>query len=1228
MTELLQFPEPEPIAAPSEFSDQPPDHAARRRALDTRSSAIVEAPAGSGKTGLLLQRYLKLLSQGGVSQPEEVLAITFTRKATAELRERVLKDLHAAAANRPLAKDAGSFERETRALAEAVLQTDARLGWRLLDQPQRLRIRTIDALCAEIARTLPLLSGSGASQPVDSAEPLHREAARRTLLELGGGDEALNDALETVLLHRDGSLSDCETLLARMLEHRQQWGDLIPLDAESLADEHLDTQVRPRLERSLEAIVSAGLERALEAMPKDPLINLCELVGRLSHESSYHPAEASPVAIWAGRTEPLRTCADDLVYWRTLLDLLFTREGGWRKLFRPSFLRFNISYEDGGALKDLVQEIQTDELADALKSVRSLPAPRFPDDQWHMAKALFRLLRHALVHLKILFAERGQCDFSELSLAACEALSAEDGAADLAHSPVARLTHLLVDEMQDTSSSQYTLLERLTRSWDGHSQTVFLVGDPKQSIYLFRQARVERFLRTFSDGRLGDVPLEPLRLTANFRSQAELVRSFNETFAQIFPQTAAIRQALGEEREIPFVHAEPVRDAALHAQSVAWHIEVLGEQAAPNTPRPPARELRAARIEREAREIRQVIEEWRARPLPVGRTKPWSIAVLARARKHLTSITAELSRDRGRGPVPFRAVEIDALNERPEVLDALALTRALLHPADRVAWLAVLRAPWCGLSLTDLLRLTGEGPSSNPDATVAELAAQRRMELSPSGQRLLDRVWPVLEAASTTLGRTSFAAHLERTWLSLGGDAALSAERLSNVRRFFEVLRTVEQEGAGYIDSAALHARLSKLFAETALDDTAVQLLTIHNSKGLEFDVVLIPGLERGTPRNRSEILNWLELDPADGEAAHILLAPIHSRGEQTDGLNQWLSRVKHARESAETRRLLYVACTRAREVLHLFAACETDKNGVLRKPADGTLLRAAWPVAASLFKTEANPAEGEVSSPAIPTVRGKLLPFALAPDPEAGLALAAAADEATLEPHVPVVHRLPLDFAPMERFARAEDLRLPYTPAVNLPHEPTFERPEGSFAVRAFGNVVHRFLQRLASRIGDGQTAEEILAELPRWEPRVTAALRNEGVAPTLAQREAPRALAALQNALTDPIGRWILSVNDGAASERTIATADSTVLRADRTFIAGAAPVVDGNERIWIIDFKTSEQGSRSAERFAEEELLKYRPQLDRYAAVLRELSGSSRAVTLGLYYPLVPRLLHWSS
>ena len=166
-------------------------------------------------------------------------------------------------------------------------------------------------------------------------------------------------------------------------------------------------------------------------------------------------------------------------------------------------MKFEIPKPDAARLKDLVQRIQSDELREALAGVLALPPAKYPDDQWEIAKALFRVLRHALAELRLLFAERGECDFTEVALSAREALHSDEGSSEFALSAGGTLRHLLVDEMQDTSSGQYELLDLLTRSWDGRTQTLFLVGDPKQSIYLFRQARVERFLRTMKDRNAG-----------------------------------------------------------------------------------------------------------------------------------------------------------------------------------------------------------------------------------------------------------------------------------------------------------------------------------------------------------------------------------------------------------------------------------------------------------------------------------------------------------------------------------------------------------------------------------------------------------------------------------------------------------------------------------------------------------------------------------------------------
>jgi ATP-dependent exoDNAse (exonuclease V) beta subunit len=1203
MAEVLQFPGKPAAAA---MDDAP----ARAAALDPLASFIVEAPAGSGKTGLLVQRFLKLLGedgeQSGIAQPEEVLAMTFTRKATAEMHERVLKELQAAADDAPLKDAANGFERETRALAGAALARSARLGWDLLAQPRRLNIRSILSVCVELANAMPLVSGSGGRQePLEFAGPLYRRAARQTLLQLGGEDAALSRALTTVLLHRDGSLADCERLLASMLEAREQWGELIPLDG-PLDDAHLDTVVRARLERSLEAIVCAGLQRAADAMPAGLLADLTTFAAEHADLPGYKDT-VSPLAICAGKHLPPQAVADHLEHWRAIVRLLLKpSDGGWRAGFARNHIGFEIPKHSATYLKDLIPTIQTDRLQAALAAVLELPSPVYPEEQWGVCRALFHVLRHALVELKLIFAARGACDFTEFALNARTAL--ESGETGLTLAAGGRLRHLLIDEMQDTSSSQYGLIEALTQSWDGHSQTLFLVGDPKQSIYLFRQARVERFLRTMREQRLGELRLTPLRLTANFRSQAALVAGFNDAFggtartAPIFPP---LEDAASD--DVPFVRAAAVRGQT-QSEGIVWHAGVFSKD---------DRALADAATQ-EARTIRGIVEQRLATPLPAGRSKPWRIAILARARGHLDAILREFKAHDGLPAIAYRGIHLDPLHERPEVLDVLALTRALLHPADRIAWLAVLHAPWCGLGLSDLLALT-EGAAA--DATVAALVAERSDTLSTDGQRLLARCWPVLEAALTTLGRTSLALHVERLWLSLGGDAPLAAEQRNNVQRYLTVLRELEAE-AGRIELAALMTRLQSLFAEPRTGEIQVELTTIHNAKGLEWDVVLVPGLHRTPRATGSSLLNWLELDGVGPEEeAAILLAPIWGKGKDSDRLNDWLKTVRTQRARAEDKRLFYVAATRAQEELHLFATLTLTAAGELPAPASGTLLKACWPAAEPRFREAADLYARQQSAPADAAAWNDF-----AEEYEEPLALAAAAEASQAAP--PMVQRLPLDFDPRARFAIDPAHRLRYASAESLRQSAAFTRPEGGFAVRAFGNVVHRYLQVLAARLASGLSADALLAELPAWPARLEASLRGEGLPPAIAKREAAQALRALQQTLADPIGRWLLAPHLEAASERDLQLPGGGALRVDRTFRAGDTPLAPGEDCIWIVDFKTTDQGSRSNETFRAGELAKYSAQLEAYAARRGALPGGNAPIRLGLYYPLIPRLLHWAS
>ena len=1183
----------------AEDNQRPPDWRERERALDIQQSWIVEAPAGSGKTGLLIQRYLKLLDEESVTEPEQVLAITFTVKATAEIRERVVEQLEAAFQQLPL-KRGDEFERQTRLLAEAVLERDGLGGWDLLQNPRRLNVQTIDAVCAQIAGSLPLLSGGGGQQgPVPDATRLYHAAARRTLMLLGGEDAALNGALRTVLLHRDGNLAECEKLLAGMLELRDQWGELIPLQLRELDDAYLDGVVLPKLERTLELAVCEGLTRLMDSVPNDFLQELSTLASSLSHIEPYQ-REINPLAPCAAGNLPGVMGKAALEHWRSLIHLMVTPSGGtWRKNFAKNTMGFETSPSEKKLMKALLEQIShRDDLLVAIKMVAQLPPAKYPREQWVVAKALFRVLSRALVELQLIFAERGECDFAEVGLRAREALRSGGGASDLEMALGLKWRHLLVDEMQDTSTGQYELIEQLTQSWDGHSQTVFLVGDPKQSIYIFRQARVERFIRTMREERLGDLRLQPLRLTANFRSQRGLVKEFNIDFSSVFP----LHADAANPEEVTYAAADAVRGVSEGVRDVVWHFNELP----PGRSREDLASARKLQIATEAETVRAIIEKWRARPLPMGREQPWKIAVLVRGRNHLPGIVAALKRDDGAGSIPFRAVDIEALGEREEVLDLIALTRALLHSADRVAWLAVMRAPWCGLELVDLHILAGEDDPEFAQRCIEELIAMRGHLLSDDGCERLTRFWPVMVDAAKLRGRVTAAQWVERTWRSLGGDAFLKESELANARRYFQLLDEIESSGE-FVDSALLTQRVERLYAAAAAVSGAVDLMTIHGAKGLEWDVVLVPGMARRSPPVRSRLLTWNEFDQSDAQAANVVLAPIAGKGEDSRELNDWLRSIQSAREAAERKRLFYVVCTRSREELHLFAAPALKLNGEVTLEY-GSLLDASWPAAERHYdawklseKVIAMPVRDELFLGDIAANAGKI-------------------------PRSAMLHRLPLSFHAKDRFAVKPKLTHGYPGSDERPSH--FERPEGSFAARAFGNAVHEFLELLAKRLAGGASTDALLLEVQGWMPRIATMLRGDGLPPAKLEDLARRARAALENTLQHDDGRWLLSAQLGAASEYAFTSWQErqSSFRLDRVFRAGAEPHEFGDNYLWIVDYKTTSHGSEGIDRFLARERQKYGPQMEAYAHAFPG-NEDGNETRVALYYPMLPRLIWWN-
>jgi ATP-dependent helicase/nuclease subunit A len=1048
------------------------DARARAEATDPTRSIVLQAPAGSGKTTVLTARFIRLLATA--DEPEEILAVTFTRKAAAAMRAHVVE---------ALGKDPPASARAR--------------AWDLANNPARLRIQTIDSFNFWLASQLPLTAKAGGSLTVDDRpEELYARAARATLTE-GEEDPEIAPAIELLFERLDNRWSNVEGLLAQMLERRAHWlrhvtqPDPAALRARMTAS--LQELIADAL-ASTRARLPAGLAAELEALP---------LVGHLGCDAAHLPA------------------------WQRLSTSVLTADGAWRKFQRAVA-------PERRALADAIERLSAvPELIESLREIKCLPPAALDLDDAQALDALARVLRRGAAHLQLEFSSAGRVDHTYVAGAAREALAHEHLPTDLALRAGLSLRHILVDEFQDISLDQFALLEALTIGWEeGDGRTLFVVGDPMQSIYQFREAEVGLFLRIRDQG-IGALRLEALHLTRNFRTVAPLVDWTNARFARLLPGSDDVRTSA-----VSFTPSLAARaPGVLPAVELAWF--AAGDRAA------------------EAAAIAARIMALKVKS-PAA-----SIAVLVSARAHAGPISAALTAAR----VGFVGVKIVPLAELSVIRDLLALTRALHHLADRAAWLAVLRAPWCGARLASLVEL-----SERDDPLLVWEAlndAARLARCAPEERARLLRVRAVLAAALAARAYAPLAEWLESTWVRLGGPDAYSAAEVNYARAFFTALaeRSANGNWRGPEDLGNL---MKQLFAPAhATDGNPVQIMTIHHAKGLEFDHVFVPCLERDLNRGTEPLMRWLDL-PRSGGGSDLLVAPVPKTGKEGGALGRYIKRLVKKRAEHEQLRLLYVASTRARETLHLSAAPPVTEDGTLA-PRAGTLLAR---LVGALDAAEA------VSD--------------------------AAAQEAVRAPAARPVQRLTGAWSPAALAA---------TPAWSaLPIERrSLEAPEFSWVgetARHVGTVVHAALQRLA-QVAPLPNPSEIRAQRELY----LRQLARHGVPERDLQGAAERVVEALRRSCTDARGRWILSsVHREAASELALTGIAAGRLQSiiiDRSF-------VDEHGVRWVIDYKTSSHAGGDTEAFVARELERYRAQLEGHSELARALGPEP--VRAALYLPLL--------
>ncbi len=424
----------------------------------------------------------------------------------------------------------------------------------------------------------------------------YRLAALRTLAELADPG-ALGSSLRSLLGSLDNDQSSLVDLLAGLLPRREQWlGHLAGRRAPEL---------RAELERALEHLVIDELRSLTALWPAHLLAELNELLAHAAANLSLPDARAALAECF--REPAPREPAVRLAGWQAAARLLLTQDGKWRQRITKTD---GLGPEHPAAMqrwRALLATLTAHEpLRLALRAIAALPAPRFDDRQWESLAALQVVLVRLSAELKVVFAEQRCVDFVELSLAAQRALGHAEAPSELLLALDRRIQHLLVDEFQDTSQAQLRLLSLLTSGWQpGDGRSLFLVGDPMQSIYRFRDAEMSLFLRVKERG-IGQVPLTPLRLQRNFRSSPAVVDWVNRVFATVFPPLDdldgglagfAPSMAVRDSAARQFVRVHPLWGADPRAE-VEKVIDIVGDERAARRPpvdRSPRAEPHASR---------------------------------------------------------------------------------------------------------------------------------------------------------------------------------------------------------------------------------------------------------------------------------------------------------------------------------------------------------------------------------------------------------------------------------------------------------------------------------------------------------------------------------------------------------------------------------------------------------------------------------------------------------
>ena len=938
------------------------DQQARERAVDPRYNVTLEASAGTGKTRVLVDRYINLLRAG--VDPSNILAMTFTRKAATEMRERIIATLRAAAQRGEIAP----------------------ARWReLRDRIDEIAISTIDAFCLSLLREFPL------EADLDPGFDVADETEVPRLI-----DESLDRALRTcrILAREDENIA---LVFAQLGDRRARRGLAALLNRRLVAPRvlerylatgprHLDVASATRAAVTallgVFAAMPGGMERFLASGPPEHVFLLLAKNLRSLEQN----AALDPAAIQAAYAHAR--------------DYFLTQDGEPRKKCPFNQDRF-VSKAAWSTHRDLV--------VGHAPSVKEAIARYKRDLNVLVSRGILRMYRIAETEYRRTLDAHAVLDFADLLLRALDLLRHMEEFAQSRYRLESRYHHVLVDEFQDTSRAQWELVSLLVQSWGEGAglassgplaPSIFIVGDRKQSIYAFRDADAS----ILDDARRHIEALRPQgdarrAISRSFRSVPALLSFINDV-ARDVQKSDSRRDAFryGEDDRFPVDGVEPN--------------EALG-LATGDTP--------DACAETTAAEIARLLEAGAiVRDKTTGLRRPMTaadVAILFRTRDSHREFEAALER-RGIAAYVYKGL---GFFDADEIKDVVALLWYLADPLSDLRAAALLRSRVFRVSDEALRRLAphlaaalrgAAAPDVELDSADADTLARAR-EACARWRGLVDRM-PPAELLDLVLAESAYFVEMR------GPRLPQARENLKKIRA---LIRRIQNRGYATLGRIAAHLdRLAVGDESNAVIDAldAVNLMTVHASKGLEFPVVFVVNLARGTGNFRDPIR---VVAGAGGDEVSVAAGDFRSDADE-DAV---------ARDKEETKRLLYVALTRARDRLYLGSVL---KEGRLQ-PGRGSLAEVLPPSLIDLFA--GNAAEWLASSGTIHRFhrcepRTSEPPTLEPPNPEPPITV------------MPLIDQAPARLSVASAIAAATEMRAHAAPLSD----------------RLIGTLVHRLLQRV----------------------------------------------------------------------------------------------------------------------------------------------------------------------